>query len=557
MKITRDLIYSLIEKQKSGISYEQICRRLRLFGKKRQEKASKALKLLEKDGLIHKHKGRYKVGGVVSRRKRTKTTQNDFRTILDKYKLQDNFNADLLQEAERCRRDAAKEMKKRRMPDEWIITIDAATAKDLDDAVSVRRVGLGYELGVHIADVSWYVKKNSLLDKEAFERGTSVYLINKVVPMFPEVLSNDLCSLNADSKKLCFSVYMNFTRKGRLKDVRFERTAVKVNRRFSYKEVEEIIQGKTDPDAKKLRLMSGLSKVLREARMKQGSLLFDVPEIKIKLNKNDDPVDVYIPERLSSEKMIEEFMLSANQHVAWFLSEKGVSLFRIHEDPDKEKLDSFYDYAGRMGLSIPRSPSVTPVSMQRILDNIRSNPAAGILNMLLIRSLQKAVYSTSNPGHFGLAFATYTHFTSPIRRYPDLIVHRLLDAAMRGKRAYSPRKLKDIAARSTEREQLAMSAERDMIKIKGARFLETKIGESLKGRITSVVSWGLFVTILPYGLDGMLHVGEMKDDRYFLDAYGHALLGKRRGRSFAIGDIIDVSIKSVNPEKGFVDLVLK
>jgi ribonuclease R len=489
------------------------------------------------------------------RRKKQGGADTDFARIADKYKLPLDFSGDVLQEAERASKGHKAELEARPAVTGWVITIDSESAKDLDDAVSVEKSGFGYELGVHIADVSWYVAKGSRLDREALERGTSVYLIDKVVPMFPPRLSNDLCSLNADRPKLCFSAFLSISRSGEVKAVRFARTRVQVNRRFSYKEVEAILNGQADPDKKKLELMGKLARLLRKRRIDAGSLLFDVPEIKIELDKAGVPVSVKVPERLESEGIVEEFMLAANQQVAGFLAEKGPSIYRIHEDPDEEKLKAFFDFAARMGVSLKQPGKISPLGMQRILDTIRSNPAAGVLNSMLIRSLQKAVYSTDNPGHFGLAFTTYTHFTSPIRRYPDLIVHRLLGEVLTGTKAYGQKKLQEIAAKATEREQLASEAEREIVRIKGARFLEQYIGQSIEGRITSVAVFGAFLTLIPFGLDGMLHVAQMGHERWELDPYGHSLVTKG-GKRLSIGDTVRIRILRVDPLKGFVDLTL-
>ena len=242
-------------------------------------------------------------------------------------------------------------------------------------------------------------------------------------------------------------------------------------------------------------------------------------------------------------------MLCANQNVAEYLNEAGPSIFRIHKSPDEEKLSNFYQFASRMGLVMDKPSRPDAVSFQRILDNIQSNPAVNVLNSMLLRSMQRAEYSTRNPGHFGLAFSTYTHFTSPIRRYPDFIVHRLLDAAMKGKNGYSKKILQDMALQCSKQKNVAVAAEREIVRIKGAKFLEKYKGKLLKGRITSVVSWGMFLTLFPFGLDGMVHVSDLKDDRYDLDQFGHSLIGKRFGKQYRLGDVIDVSIKTVNIER--------
>ncbi|MCK5267171.1 MAG: VacB/RNase II family 3'-5' exoribonuclease, partial [Spirochaetes bacterium] len=560
MKITRDKIQKILKDHSIGIDYRSICNKMKALSVRRSEKVSRILKGLVKEGLIDKKFGKYVILTERTKLRKIKkeklSPKGDFLRVAKKHNLPLSFPSEVLAYADRCSLGTKDEIKKRRFIEDWAITIDSETARDLDDAVSVVKKGFNYTLGVHISDVSWYVKKGSHLDKEALKRGTSVYLIDKVIPMFPPQLSNELCSLNADQAKLTFSAFMTISSKGEIRDFRIERTALKVNRRFSYKEVDAVLKGKSDPDKKKLRLMAKLAEILRNRRMKNGSLLFDIPEIKVMLDEESRPVSIDVPKRLESECIIEEFMLCANQNVAEYLNEAGPSIFRIHESPDEEKLSNFYQFASRMGLVMDQPSRPDAVSFQRILDNIKSNPAVNVLNSMLLRSMQRAEYSTRNPGHFGLAFTTYTHFTSPIRRYPDLIVHRLLDAAMRGKKGYAKKILQDMSHQSSKMEQAAVNAEREIVRIKGARFLQKYKGKPLKGRITSVVSWGMFLTLLPFGLDGMVHVNDLKDDRYDLDQFGHSLIGKRHGRQYRLGDVIDVSIKTVNIEKGMVDLVL-
>ncbi len=481
----------------------------------------------------------------------------DLARVLEKYSLPDGFPEVVLQQARRCREAGKKETARRKKLEGWIITIDSETAKDLDDAVSVRQLRNGWELGVHIADVSFYVARGSALDREAFARGTSVYLNRHVVPMFPHELSDDLCSLNTDRPKLALSAFLEIDASGKLLSSRFEKTLIHVSRRFSYTEVESILRGKKDPDAGKLQTMARVAGLLRRKRHEQGGLEFEVPEVRIALDEKGDPVGVTVPVRNEAEMIIEDFMLAANEQVASFLSKKGASIFRIHASPDSEKLAEFVKFANGVGLGLRIPRENTPRAMQHLLEEVRANPHAGVLSSLLLRTMQKAVYSTDNPGHFGLAFADYTHFTSPIRRYPDLVVHRLLSSAIEGKKAYTEKELERIAEQATKMEQNAVDAEREYTRIKGARFLGKKTGEVCEGKVTSVTSWGMFITLLQWGLDGLLHISELRDDYYRLDTWGHTLVGERTGRVYSIGSVIRVRIKSVNAEKGFVDLVLE
>lgn len=481
----------------------------------------------------------------------------DLARVLEKYSLPDSFPEAVLRQAKRCREVGKKEIPRRKIHGGWIITIDSETAKDLDDAVSVRRLRSGWELGVHIADVSFYVNRGSALDREAFARGTSVYLNRYVVPMFPHQLSDDVCSLNTEQPKLALSAFLEIDASGKLLSSRFEKTLIRVSRRFSYTEVDAILQGKKDPDAGKLRTMAKLASLLRRKRHERGGLEFEAPEVRITLDEKGFPIDVSVPVRNEAEMMIEDFMLAANEQVATFLSKRGASIFRIHASPDSEKLAEFVKFANAIGLNLRLPRENTPRAMQHLLEEVRANPHAGVLSSLLLRTMQKAVYSTDNPGHFGLAFADYTHFTSPIRRYPDLVVHRLLSAAIEGKKAYTGKELERIAEQATKMEQNAIDAEREYTRIKGARFLGTKMGELFEGKVTSVTSWGMFITLHAWGLDGLLHISELRDDYYRLDTWGHTLVGERTGRVYSIGSVIRVRIKSVNAEKGFVDLVLE
>jgi ribonuclease R len=375
--------------------------------------------------------------------------------------------------------------------------------------------------------------------------------------MFPHELSDDLCSLNADRPKLALSAFLQVDPTGKVTGSRFEKTLIQVSRRFSYTEVEAILRGKKDPDTDKIQVMAELAKVLRNKRHEQGGLEFEIPEVRITLDDTGDAIGVSIPVRNEAEMMIEDFMLAANEQAASFLAKKGASIFRIHASPDTAKLTEFVKFANGIGLGLRIPTENTPRAMQLLLDAVRGNPHAGVLSSLLLRTMQKAVYSTDNPGHFGLAFADYTHFTSPIRRYPDLVVHRLLASAIEGKKAYTGKELERIAEQATKMEQNAVDAEREYTRIKGARFLGKKIGQVYEGKVTSVTSWGMFITLLDWGLDGLLHISELRDDYYRLDTWGHTLVGERTGRVYSIGSVIKVKIKSVNAEKGFVDLVLE
>jgi ribonuclease R len=544
-------------KDKEGLDFQEICRRLGL-------KSSDAAPLLRglaqalEDGNAAYNKGRF-VASAGSGNKKEKTfvdESGDLDRICRKHSLPEAFSKKTLQSAEDCLAREAEAVRKRPLVREWTITIDSDDAKDLDDAISIKRAGANLELGVHIADVSYYVRKGCHLDKEAYARGTSVYLNRYVIPMFTHALSNDLCSLNADRPKLAFSIFMTFDREGAVRNVRFERTVIQVSRRFSYTEVNTILRGKKDPDAAKLRDLRDLARLIRKRRQARGSLEFEFPELRIELDEKGAPLGVSLPSRGEAEMLIEDFMVIANEEVATWLDSKGCSLFRIHPSPNDEKLEEFAKYAASAGVSISLPKEKNPRSMQNMLKKIHGHEQEGILNTLFLRSLQKAVYSVENQGHFGLACTHYTHFTSPIRRYPDLIVHRLLAAALTGEKAYTQKELNKIAEQTSLAEQRATEAEREYSRVKGARFLAGKTGEIFEGKIASLTSFGMFVSLSPYGIDGLLHISALKDDFYRLDEAGYTITGARNKRSFALGDMISVRLKGVDIDKGFIDLEL-
>ena len=553
-----DTIVSLLRKSGEGLDFQTLCRRLCLQDSAITPLLRGLARALENGEVVYTQ-GRFAAGAAEVRQEERYfklfiDESGDLERVCLKHSLPDDFPKKALQFAGECRAREAEAIRKRPLLQDWIITIDSEDAQDLDDAISLRKTTSGWELGVHIADVSYYVPKGSPLDKEAYARGTSVYLNQRVIPMFPHELSDDLCSLNADRPKLAFSVFITLDRDGGVRAIRFERTAIQVARRFSYTGVNAILKGKKDPDAARLRDLCDLAKLIRRRRQERGSLEFEFPELRIELNEKGEPLGVTLPARGEAEMLIEDFMVLTNEQVALFLESKGVSLFRIHPEPNDEKLGEFVKYASAAGVRIALPKEKTPDAMQTMLKMIRGNEQEGILNTLFLRSLQKAVYSVDNQGHFGLACTQYTHFTSPIRRYPDLIAHRLLAASLAGEKAYSQKELKKIADQTSLLEQKAVEAEREYTRIKGARFLAGKTGEVFEGKIVSLTSFGMFVSLSPYGLDGLLHVSALRDDYYRLDTDGYTLTGARNKRSFALGESISVRLKGVDVDKGFIDL---
>ncbi|MFW6209491.1 MAG: ribonuclease R [Spirochaetota bacterium] len=446
-------------------------------------------------------------------------------------------------------------------------TIDPESAKDFDDAVSLQQLKDGtFELGVHIADVSHYVQQGSVLDNEAFERGTSVYFVNSVIPMLPEKISNNLCSLRPNEDRLAFSVMMNIDARGYVKDFRIVESVIRSKRRYTYEEVEEIISGKPDPNAKILNMMMMLSLVLRHRREEMGSIDFDMTQPVISLDKNGIPYEVRPHERLDAHRLVEEFMLAANLTVARFVAEKNSAkqpwpfIYRVHERPKEEDLREFLALLKNLGISYRISGELQPEDYRKILDVIENMEFKEFVEKVALRSMTKAVYSTQNQGHFGLAFDAYTHFTSPIRRYPDLEVHRLLkeyssSGRPRKTKALTQR-LESVCAQSSQRERVAIDAEREYTRIKSMQFLSKKIGNTYDGVISGVTSFGIFVELTHYLIDGLVHVSEMSGDFYTFDAENYQFVGKKSGKTYRIGDPIKVKIKNVSIEEQRADFTV-
>jgi ribonuclease R len=449
-------------------------------------------------------------------------------------------------------------------------TIDPEDAKDFDDAVSIRKLENGnLELGVHIADVSYYVKERSIIDKEALRRGTSVYLVDRVVPMLPEKLSNHLCSLRPNEDRLTFSCIMEVTRKGAVVNYRIAETVIHSKQRFTYEDVEEIIQSQKSKSrfANEVRMMFELSQNLIKERAQLGSLDFDLPEVKIQLDQSGVPVAIKKKTRLHSHRLVEEFMLLANktvtEHIAQGLRrDRRVPpfIYRIHEEPDAKKMEDFKLFVKALGYPLDPNKKVTAKLLGQFLKKLENKPEENIVEQLMLRSLMKAKYAIENAGHFGLAFKHYTHFTSPIRRYPDLAVHRLLkyyghefdfdEATSQGSR------LEHIAKQSSEREVVAMEAERESIKLKKVEYMQRHLGDEFDGIISGVVPFGIFVEIVDLLVEGLVHISDLEDDYYLHDEKSYRLVGERSGRIYRLGDSVKVRVVRVEPDERIIDFEL-
>jgi ribonuclease R len=470
--------------------------------------------------------------------------------------------------------DIKAELKRREdLRDRLCFTIDPESARDFDDAVSLVQLDNGrFELGVHIADVSHYVREGSALDKEAFERGTSVYFVNEVIPMLPERISNDLCSLKPNVDRFAFSVIMEIDSQGICRDYRIRETIIRSKQRFSYQEVENIIQGGEHPHGKTIHLMELLALVLRRGREKMGSIDFDIPVPEISLDENGIPYEVRPSERLEANRLIEEFMLAANLVVARHIAggtgqgKPRPFIYRVHERPDEQSVRSFLDLLERLGFKYAAAGELEPEDYRKILGIIENLEYKDFAEKVALRSMAKAVYNTENQGHFGLAFDAYTHFTSPIRRYPDLVVHRLLKIYLaedklrrfgsKSADAKVLRKLDKICDQSSQREVRAVRAEREYTKIKAMEFLSGKVGRTYDGVIAGIASFGFFVELTHYLIEGLVHVSELKDDAYEFDKDNYTLTGKNKGKVYRLGDPVRITIKGVSKEEKKADFRL-
>ena len=451
-------------------------------------------------------------------------------------------------------------------------TIDPKDAKDFDDALSIRESKNGnWEIGVHIADVTRYVKPDSVIDKEAAKRATSVYLVDRTIPMLPESLCNDLCSLRPLEDKLCFSVVFEMNRNAEVKNYRIVRTVIRSNRRFTYEEVQTIIENKNTtapvPDntdfSDVILTLDRLAKILREKRFKNGAINFDRSEVKFDIDENGKPLRVFFKEAKDSNRLIEEFMLLANRYVAETIGKiaKGKKaktfVYRIHDLPNPDKLSDFAEFIHRFGYKLKDKGNNSEISksINRLLDDVQGKREQSLIETLAIRSMAKAAYSTQNIGHYGLAFKYYTHFTSPIRRYPDMMVHRLLERYLSGGRSVNEPALEKECKHCSDMEALASNAERASIKYKQVEFMSDKIGMVFDGVISGVTEWGLYVELTGNACEGMVPIRNLADDYYELDEKSYSLVGVRKKQRYRLGDPMKIKVVKANLERKQLDFV--
>ncbi len=495
--------------------------------------------------------------------------------IVRKYGLASSFPQDVMQEAgEIPARVGKADIKGRQdLRDKAIFTIDGETAKDFDDAISVERVGDGYRLSVSIADVSHYVKEGTALDKEAYGRSTSVYFPDRCVPMLPESLSNGICSLKPDVERLTLTAELLFNAQGEVTGKTFFESVIKSKERLTYTKVKTLLNPDTNnsDDCKliekyahiteDLHVMRELALKLNKERVKDGSIDFDLPEPQIIIDIEGRVEDIVKSERNIAHRIIEEFMLAANRAVAELFSKKAYPfIYRIHDKPDPESITDFKEFAAGFGYDLGRS--VTPKSFQQVLASAEGKPEEKLINHVLLRSMKQAVYSDENIGHFGLAFSDYTHFTSPIRRYPDLVVHRILRCFLLNKydkqeRTRIEKVLPEIAAHTSTRERNAMEAEREIVDLKKAQFMEDKVGEVYDGIISGVTSFGIFVELLEYFVEGLVHITALPNDYYTFVEKEHSLVGDNTGKRFRLGSEVRVKLTKVDIERRRIDMQLE
>ena len=498
--------------------------------------------------------------------------------------IDETFDTELLNFAENIREEITDADLKDRLDirDKVVFTIDPVDAKDFDDALSIEPLSKGnYRVGVHIADVSHYVPENSALDKEAHKRATSVYLVDRVIPMLPSRLSEKVCSLNPGVDRMAFSVFFNITDSGEVKKFEFNKTVIHSKRRFSYEDVQQILDAGEGDYLGELQVLEKLSKILRAQRMESGGLDFETEEVRFRLGSKGEPIEVIKKERLDSHRLIEEFMLLANRTVAAYLTAKfGQNekaphpvIYRVHGAPQMERVTVLANFVRKIGFDLKldrkgkESATVSSKALRELLQKVHGTNVEFLVNELVLRSMSKAVYSPSNDGHFGLGFEHYTHFTSPIRRYPDLLVHRMLfeyEASRKTRKKISPERiaaitntLGSVCQISNEREKIATEAERESIKLKQVEYMSAHLGNTYAGVITGATEYGIYVRMVDFAIEGLVHMRNLKDDYYEYDESTYSLVGKRKKRKLQIGQRLKVKVHEVDMTRRTIDLTLE
>lgn len=502
-------------------------------------------------------------GKVIEILGKTGENEAEIHSIMAEFDLPFRFPENVLKLSETISEDITKEEIKKRKDFREVLTftIDPEDAKDFDDALSFRKLDNGhYEIGVHIADVTHYVTPGNVLDQDAFDRATSVYLVDRTVPMLPERLSNALCSLRPKEDKLTFAAVFEIDDKAKIHKEWFGRTIIHSDHRFTYEQAQEVIESGTGIFAEELEILNRLHHILRKERFKKGAVNFETTEVKFKLDEKGKPLAVVPKVRKDAHKLIEEFMLLANRAVATYIfkmkkgEEKNTFVYRTHDLPNEEKLADFAQFAKQFGHQMQIESASVSRSLNKLMDEIEGKPEQNVLQSLAVRSMAKAKYTTDAKGHFGLAFDHYTHFTSPIRRYPDMMVHRLLQHYLDGGKSVSRKDYEDKCVHSSEREKRAADAERASIKYKQVEFMSLAENKVYDGIITGVTDFGVFVEIVETKCEGMVRMADMKDDFYEFDEKNYRVIGRRRKKIYRLGDEVKVRIKKTDVDRRMIDL---
>jgi ribonuclease R len=491
----------------------------------------------------------------------------EIHAILAEFGLPIEFPEDVEKEAEQISFDLPKEEISRRRDFRNIttITIDPYDAKDFDDALSIQKLDNGnWEIGVHIADVSYYMGLRSRLEKEAVKRATSVYLVDRVVPMLPEKLSNGVCSLRPHEEKFCFSAVFELDDSANVLNQWFGRTVIYSDRRFTYEEAQTVIETGEGDFKQEVLTFHRLAQIMRKERFDNGALRVEQEEVKFRLDEQGKPIEVFFKVQKDSNHLIEEFMLLANKKVAEFIGKKRGKtdthrpfVYRVHDAPDPTKLEEFGTFVGKLGYKVKLdNPKQIAKSLNKLLDEVKGKPEEAMVQSLAIRSMAKAIYTTKNIGHYGLGFEYYTHFTSPIRRYPDVMVHRLLQIYLDGGKSQPEDELEKLCIHSSEREKKAAEAERASTKYKQVEYMSERVGRTYAGVITGVTEWGMYVEMIENKCEGMVRIRDLRDDFYYFDDKNFMIIGRNKKKRYRLGDNVDVLVHKVDMQRRQIDLHL-